>query len=96
MRRDPQSILESGRVVAEKLKSALDAESAQPGLVCQFDCAGRGKAVVGEDVQAGIEMIQRELGHHVPWMGAFSFGEISPIERKNHFHNFTATLAVFY
>jgi len=69
---------------------------ATPSLICQFDCAGRGKIIIGDDVHKGLAMLQGEFADTVPWMGSFSFGEMSPIEDKNHFHNFTATLAVFY
>lgn len=96
MRRDPHSVLNSGRSGAEKLRTALDALTATPSLICQFDCAGRGKIFIGDDVLKGMEMLQAEFSDTVPWIGSFSFGEISPIEGKNHFHNFTATLAVFY
>jgi len=96
MRRDPNSILNSGRAGAQKLRTALDSLTATPSLICQFDCAGRGKIIIGDDVQQGMEMLQAEFAATVPWIGTFSFGEISPIEGKNHFHNFTATLAVFY
>jgi hypothetical protein len=98
MRRDPQSILNSGRVAAEKLSKALGAltPTPTPAFICQFDCAGRGKIIVGDDVLTGITDLQAEFATTVPWMGSFCFGEISPIEGKNHFHNFTATLAVFY
>ena len=52
--------------------------------------------IVGDDVHKGMAMVQAEFEDTVPWMGSFTFGEISPIEGKNYFHNFTATLAVFY
>jgi hypothetical protein len=96
MRRDPHSILNSGREGAEKLSKALDSLTATPTLICQFDCAGRGKIIVGDDVHTGIADLQAEFAATVPWMGSFTFGEISPIDSNNHFHNFTATLAVFY
>ena len=96
MRRDPISVLNSGREGAEKLSNTLDSEAETPTLICQFDCAGRGKVIVGDDVRKGMAMVQAEFEDTVPWMGTFTFGEISPIEDKNYFHNFTATLAVFY
>ncbi len=96
MRRDPESVLNSGRRCAEKLSNTLDSEAKTPTLICQFDCAGRGKVIVGDEVRKGMAMVQAEFEDTVPWMGTFTFGEISPIEGKNYFHNFTATLAVFY
>jgi hypothetical protein len=98
MRRDPQSILNSGRVAAQKLRKTFDSltPTPTPALICQFDCAGRGKIIVGDDVLTGITDLQAEFAATVPWMGSFCFGEISPIDNKNYFHNYTATLAVFY
>ncbi len=96
MRRDPQSVLDSGKAAALKLSSELKLLAADPILVCQFDCAGRGKSVIGEQVQAGIDDMQNVFQSRPSWMGAFSFGEISPVAQHNHFHNFTATLTVFY
>jgi small ligand-binding sensory domain FIST len=98
MRRDPQSVSNSSRAAAEKLSKALGSltPAPTPALICQFDCAGRGKMFVGDDVLAGVTNLQAEFAATVPWMGSFCFGEISPIDSKNHFHNFTATLAVFY
>jgi hypothetical protein len=96
MRRDPSSVLESARAGGEKLSIALDSLNVTPKLICQFDCAGRGKGIVGDDVHRGMAMVQDAFEHTVPWMGLFAFGEISPMKDKNCFHNFTATLAVFY
>ncbi|MGI9317052.1 MAG: FIST signal transduction protein [bacterium] len=98
MRRDPLNILHSGRIAAKKLSKALSSLTPvpTPQLICQFDCAGRGKIIVGEDVLMGITDLQEEFPVTVPWMGSFGMGEISPVEGKNQFHNFTATLSVFY
>ncbi|MDA9981650.1 FIST C-terminal domain-containing protein [Gammaproteobacteria bacterium] len=98
MRRDPHSILNSSRLAAQKLGKIFDSltPAPTPALICQFDCAGRGKVIVGDDVLTGVTDLQAEFAATVPWMGSFCFGEISPIDGKNHFHNYTATLAVFY
>jgi hypothetical protein len=96
MRRDPQSVLESARAGAKKLGSTIDSLNVTPKLICQFDCAGRGKGIIGDEVHRGMTMVQEPFEPTVPWMGLFAFGEISPMKDKNCFHNFTATLAVFY
>jgi hypothetical protein len=96
MRRDPQSVLESARAGAQKLSSAIDSLNVTPKLICQFDCAGRGKGIIGDEVPRGMRMVQEAFENRVPWMGLFAYGEISPMKDKNRFHNFTATLAVFY
>lgn len=96
MRRDPRSVLESARTGAEKLSNALDSLNVTPKFICQFDCAGRGKCFVGDDVYKGMAMVQEAFKHTVPWMGSFAFGEISSIKGKNYFYNYTATLSAFY
>ena len=96
MRRDPNSVLESARAGAERLNNALDSLNVTPKLICQFDCAGRGKCFVGDDVHKGIAMVQEAFKHTVPWMGSFAFGEISSIKGKNYFCNYTATLSAFF
>ena len=74
MRRDPQAVLDSTRAGAAKLRETLDALGATPNLVCQFDCAGRGKVILGDKVLAGIEEGQKVFADDVPWMGSFAFG----------------------
>jgi len=96
MRRDPHGVLESARVGAEKLSKELDSLNVTPKFICQFDCAGRGKCFVGDDVHKGIAMVQEAFKHSIPWMGSFAFGEISSIKGKNYFYNYTATLSAFY
>jgi hypothetical protein len=96
MRRDPHSVLESARSGAEKLSKALYSLNVTPKLICQFDCAGRGKCFVGDDVYKGMAVVQEAFKHTVPWMGSFAFGEISSIKGKNYFYNYTATLTAFY
>ena len=96
MRRDQRAVLDSGLIGATNLMNDLASVPAAPQLVCQFDCAGRGKIIVGDDVGKGMDMVQGVFKDNVPWMGTFSFGEISPIDNENHFHNFTVTLAAFY
>jgi hypothetical protein len=96
MRRDHNGVLVSAALAAERLKRSLDDHSSEAKLVCQFDCAGRGKYMIGDDVLKGAKMVQKTFKEPVPWMGTFSFGEISPVHGKNFLHNFTATLAVFH
>jgi len=96
MRRDPQGVIDSGKKGAENIRMAVEAIPAKPQLVAQFDCAGRGKAMIGEEVGKGMELVQEGFESSVPWMGAFAFGEISPINEKNFFHNYTGTMAVFF
>ncbi len=96
MRRDHDGVLASAALAAERIKRSLDDIPADAKLVCQFDCAGRGKHMIGDDVLRGVRMVQGVFSGSLPWMGTFSFGEISPVDGKNYFHNFTATLAVFH
>ena len=52
--------------------------------------------MIGNDVLKGVQMVQGVFDPSLPWIGTFSFGEISPVGGNNYFHNFTATLAVFH
>ena len=96
MRRDHNGVLESAAQAADRIKRSLDDIPADARMVCQFDCAGRGKLMIGDDVLKGVRMVQGVFDESLPWMGTFSFGEISPVAGKNFFHNFTATLVVFH
>ncbi len=96
MRRDYNGVLESAAHAADRIKRSLNDIPADARMVCQFECAGRGKLMIGQDVLKGVQMVQGVFDESLPWMGTFSFGEISPVDGRNFFHNFTATLAVFH
>jgi hypothetical protein len=68
-----------------------------PMLVLQLDCAGRGRLLLGEDVQDRLlTPMHRVFGETVPWFGMNTYGEIGPIDQQLYFHNYTAVLCALY
>jgi hypothetical protein len=95
MRRDAELIEEGVVKMAGLLRQQLGDHT--PKLAFQFDCAGRGKMLFREQQKLEIlEILQRELGKDVPWMGFYSYGEIGPLGENNCIHNFTAVTGAIY
>ena len=70
---------------------------AQPRLVLQFDCAGRGKVIFKQDqLQALQKRLREGVSPHAPWSGFHCYSEIGPVNQRNLFHNFTAVVAALY
>lgn len=94
-RRDPQ-------VIAAKVIAAFE-ELLQRNLgkkilgVIQFDCAGRGRVIYGNNLNKLIfEPLQKLIDASIPWLGFHTYGEIAPIYGKNLYHNFTAIIGVIF
>ncbi len=95
MRRDQDEIIEGTKVVAQSLNSQLNGKN--PKFILHFDCYGRGKSVFTEQQkQRLLKELQQDVGPTLPWIGVYTHGEISPIEHKNSFHNYTIVLAAIY
>jgi hypothetical protein len=95
IRRDAGKISMNAKKVAERIKARLGDK--KPIAVLHVDCSARGKMFFGNDVrEKGINVMQDVLGKDIPWLGFYSYGEISPIKNKNYFHNQTAVLCVIY
>jgi hypothetical protein len=68
-----------------------------PAFVVQFDCAGRGRVLFGDDAAPVIlEPLQRALGTTIPWIGMHTYGEIAPIGDALWFHNYSVVLCAVY
>lgn len=68
-----------------------------PKLVMQFECMGRGKVVFREQEKVELlQLLQKQVGPQLPWIGFYTYGEIGPISTFNCIHNFTAVIAVVY
>lgn len=90
----------------EKLAAGVDRLASQienklgntpPKLVFQFDCAGRGKMFLRDQQKLQLlDTLRQRIGPDVPWMGFYSFGEISPVGENNCFHNYSAVLTAIY
>ena len=96
MRRDPEILIKRAKEAAEKIKQKIGGK--KPKFILHFDCAGRGKILFGteEETQKPIEAMQKVLGRDIPWLGFFTFGEITPVNNINYLHNYTAVLCVIY
>ncbi|NIO67550.1 MAG: histidine kinase [Anaerolineae bacterium] len=94
-RRDSEKLAKGVEQIAEEINAQLGEEPAK--LVFQFDCAGRGKAFLREQQKLRLlETLRGRIGPDVPWLGFYTFGEISPVGERNYFHNYTVVLTVIY
>jgi len=95
VRRDNEKIFRGVKQIAAEVKKELEGKKIIAAF--QFDCAGRGGAVLGPQVkEIGIDPLQNTLGKDIPWIGFYTGGEIAPIKGKNFFHNYTVILVVLY
>jgi hypothetical protein len=94
-RRDYQKLANGVERAAEEIKARLGDNPAR--LVFQFDCAGRGKVFLREQQKLRLlETLRGRIGPDVPWLGFYTFGEISPVGERNYFHNYTLVLTAIY
>ncbi|MBF0298666.1 MAG: FIST C-terminal domain-containing protein [Oligoflexia bacterium] len=94
MRRSPKGIIDSNKSAAEMLRKEIGNEKIL--FAAQYDCGGRGKSMFANDTLEIATIFQKILGKEIPWFGTFTFGEISPLEGTNYFHNYTGTVVVIY
>lgn len=88
-RRDPDRVRESALGSAR----ALAARSSKASLMLQFDCAGRGRVLFGEQInQSVIAPMQDLFPKTLPWLGFHTFGEIAQLGAGTRFHNYTVAL----
>jgi hypothetical protein len=94
-RRDYEKLIKGAERAAEAIKAQLGEKPAK--LVFQFDCAGRGKAILREQQrQQLLKTLRTGIGPDVPWLGFYTYGEIAPVGEHNHFHNYTVVLTVVH
>lgn len=93
--RNPERIIQKTKETAQKIKAKIS--QAEPMFVLNFNCAGRGRNLIGaETAEKEVRLNQEILGKDIPWLGGYTFGEIAPIGKKNCFHNWTDVLFVAY
>jgi hypothetical protein len=94
-RRDQDKISKGNDDAAASLLAQMG--GAQPKLVFQFDCAGRGKVILrDEEKQRLLQRLRQQIGPEATWFGFHAYGEIAPVGANDCFHNFTAVLATVY
>ena len=90
-RRDFEKILAGVKMMAEAIVAQLDGKL--PYFILQVECDGRGKTILRtQEKLAVLEVLQSTLGHNIPWIGLYAFGEIAPIDQENHIHNLTSVI----
>ena len=94
-RRDYEKLALGVERAAGEIKAQLGDHPAR--LVFQFDCAGRGKVFLREQQKLRLlETLRGRIGLDVPWLGFYTYGEISPVGECNCFHNYTVVLTALY
>ncbi|RPH43589.1 MAG: histidine kinase [Desulfobulbaceae bacterium] len=85
-RRDFEKMKNGNRQTLEHL---LHNSSSEPfAMAFHFECVGRGKVYVPDRVKTELnDILRQEIGMDVPWIGFYTYGEIGPVGRENHFHN---------
>ncbi|MCK4546674.1 MAG: FIST C-terminal domain-containing protein [Candidatus Eisenbacteria sp.] len=67
----------------------------QPCFALSFECGARGTPFLGaQAARDEVVQIQKEIGHDVPWLGMYAWGEIAPMGSVNYFHNYTLPICV--
>jgi hypothetical protein len=93
--RNEEKVCERAELAARDLASRRPGQ--RPILVLQFDCAGRGRLLLGEHVHERlVAPMLRAFDGDVPWIGLNTYGEIGPIDSQTYFHNYTAVLCALY
>lgn len=94
-RRDPERVAASAMQSAQALAHRRPEQT--PIAVFQFDCAGRGYMLFGENTAgAAVRPLQRAFTGNPPWIGFHTFGEIAKIGDKPFYHNYTVVLCALY
>lgn len=90
-------VINGARLAAEQAKQCL--AGARPRVVLMLSCVGR-KLVLGRRTDDEVQAVKDVLGHDVPLIGLYTYGEIGPIDklkeqlRGTRFHNETVVLWV--
>lgn len=76
---------------------ALKTDLPEDSFALLVSCVGR-KLVLGPLVDNEVEAVQQTLGDHVPLIGFYSYGEISPFNNGGNcqLHNQTMTITTFH
>lgn len=94
-RRNAETIRESAVECARGVAARHPGQA--PAFVLQFDCAGRGRLVLGNATSdIAVRAIREILGPDAPWIGGHTFAEIAPVAGQPYYHNFSVVLVAFY
>ncbi|MDX9720681.1 MAG: FIST N-terminal domain-containing protein, partial [Myxococcota bacterium] len=94
-RRSPTSIRDSAHSCARSLLERADYR--RPALVLHFDCAYRGRLLLGQRAdQFILAPLLDELDRDTAWLGIFTYGEIAPLARATRLHNDSLVLCALF
>ncbi len=94
-RRDQEKIANGVRNAASQIQEAIGNRAIK--MVLHFDCAGRGKVVLRDQLKNQLlKELQEKIGSSIPWVGFYTYGEIGPVGNRNYFHNYTAIILAVY
>lgn len=94
-RRDPELVSANAEQCAVALAARRPGQA--PVAVFQFDCAGRGRNLFGDQaVDKAVLPLQRAFGDAAAWTGFRTFGEIAQIGRRSIYQNYTVVLCALY
>lgn len=94
-RRDPELV--AANAAQSALALARRHPEKPPIAVFQFDCAGRGYMLFGENAaRLAVRPLQKAFASNPPWIGFHTFGEIAQVGRKTFYHNYSVVLCALY
>lgn len=93
-RRDYEKVVVGVDRLASQIKEQIGDQPAK--LIFHFECAGRGKVFLRDQLKLQLLHHLQEQLPPAPWFGFYSFGEIGPVGARNCFHNYTAVVAALY
>lgn len=94
MHRDFDRVVAGAGRLADRLGTALSGR--EPELVLHFECAGRGRVFLNEQLKGKLIQTLRSGFPAAPWFGLYVYGELGPVARRNYFHNCTSVVAALY
>lgn len=85
-RRNEAKVKQGTESIAHKVTAAM--QYPEDATYFYFNCSGRGSYLFGEP-EPDVNNLMEVLGNDKDMIGFFCFGEIAPVMRENHFHNYT-------
>ena len=93
VKRDETEIFAGIEWMTDKLQRKLG--NRRPVAVFHSDCSARGRQLFNQIVKEEvIQRLQRPIcgDEHLPWLGMYAAGELTPLNGKNLIHTFTSSI----
>lgn len=86
-----------GQTALKSARQLAGRRDESPDWVVQFDCAGRGRFLFGDELgDKAIRPVHGAFSDEVTWFGCHPYGEIAPVGGRTFFHNYTMVLCAVY